>query len=264
MNFLNPLIQDITCGYCDCAEYGSLKQSDPRTVVRFEIEYFLDDAIWTSLDGVKHEIKRDHILIAKPHQERFSRLPFTTCFLKFQTCGDLALLLSSAPDYFPALHPQKIRSLLNDIVALNESGQKNELILASRIFEVLNVILSDAEIPAEQNMQKIEICERAKDFIKRHWQEDINLSVIARSVNLSSTYFHNVFTSTLNITPHDYLLEIRLSNAKRMLWESQLSIGEIAEKCGFGSQQYFTKVLKKSTGSSPGYYRKTFRQKYQL
>ena len=98
--------------------------------------------------------------------------------------------------------------------------------------------------------------------MRRLWQEDINLSVIASSVNLSSTYFHNVFTSTLNITPHDYLLEIRLSNAKRMLWESQLSIGEIAEKCGFGSQQYLTDTFKKSVGISPKKYRVQFAKKY--
>lgn len=53
-----------------------------------------------------------------------------------------------------------------------------------------------------------------------------------------------------------------LSAAKEMLWNSDIPITEIAEKWGFGCQQYLNDIFKKATGLSPGKYREQFAKKY--
>ena len=53
-------------------------------------------------------------------------------------------------------------------------------------------------------------------------------------------------------------------NAKKLLWNSDIAMSDIAEKSGFGCQQYMNKVFKKETGMTPNEYRKTFQQNYSL
>ena len=77
-------------------------------------------------------------------------------------------------------------------------------------------------------------------------------------------YFHNIFTESVGISPHQYLIDCRIENAKKLLWNSDISICEVAEKSGFGCQQYLNKVFKKETGITPVSYRKTFQQNYSL
>ena len=77
------LPRTLLCGYCDCSEFGTLKTSPERTAKSFEIEYYLENAFETYLNGEKIPIYADRILIAKPGDVRYSRLPFKTAFLKY-------------------------------------------------------------------------------------------------------------------------------------------------------------------------------------
>ena len=63
-------------------------------------------------------------------------------------------------------------------------------------------------------------------------------------------------------TPHQYLTQCRIENAKKLLWNTEIDIIEIAERCGFSSQQHFNKVFKKETGTTPLVYRRSFQQNY--
>ena len=85
---------------------------------------------------------------------------------------------------------------------------------------------------------------------------------IAESVDLSESRFRVLFAAVYGISPHKYLTDVRISAAKEMLWNTEIPLLEIAEKCGFGSQQYLTDTFKKSVGISPGKYRVKFAKKY--
>ena len=65
-------------------------------------------------------------------------------------------------------------------------------------------------------------------------------------------------------TPHEYLLSCRIGAAKRLLWDTEVPIAEVAERAGFGTQQYFGRVFKKATGKTPGAYRKSAGDDYYM
>ena len=85
---------------------------------------------------------------------------------------------------------------------------------------------------------------------------------MARLLKEMIVYFHNIFTSACSTTPHDYLIDCRIKEAKKQLWDTSIPLNLIAENCGFGCQQYFNKIFKKSLGISPGKYRKEIQQNY--
>lgn len=252
---------NISCGYCDCSEFGDLKISPKRKTVKFEIEFYLENGLSTFADNKEYIIKKHYIQIAKPNQIRYSILPFKTMYLKFSVDNELAERLINATEYFCSSHPEKTAEKLDEIILLNESGN-NELLLQSRILSFLNLVLYDSEIPKHQSGQNYEIIAKAKRFIETNFRESINLKDIACAVNLSPIYFHNIFKYTCGISPHDYLISCRIAEAKKQLWDSKTPLNIVAENCGFGCQQYFNKIFKKQTGTTPGKYRKEFQQNY--
>lgn len=253
---------DILCGYYTTPEPESQNVSPNRKVSQFEIEFYLEDAGNTTVDGRIYQIRKDFIQIAKPGQIRYSELPFRTAYLKFTADGEIAEKLEAAPEYFPNIHPEKTYSKINEIILLNESG--NNLLLYSRILSLLNLILSDSSIPQTSYGKNYELAKTAKKFIENNANISIKLQDIAGSVHLSETYFHNVFTESVGVTPHEYLINCRIEKAKKLLWDTNIPISEVAERSGFGCQQYLGKVFKQQTGMTPAAYRKRLQQNYVL
>lgn len=252
---------DVTCGYFDSDEFGNITESKKRKTVKFEIEFYLEDGKTTFVDQKEYAIKKHFIQIAKPGQLRYSLLPFKTMFLKFSVDGELEKRLMESPEYFSSSHPEKIKAKLDEIILLNENGN-NELLLQSRLLSFLNLILNDSQIPRLQSGQNYETIVKAKRFIEKNFNKSIKLKDIADAVNLSPIYFHNIFTTACGISPHDYLIEYRVNEAKRQLWDSNQSIDFIACNCGFGCAQYFNRIFKQITGTTPGKYRKETGQNY--
>lgn len=251
---------NIVCGYCDCSEFGELDISPKRQVQKFEIEYYLEDASSTFVGNQKYKIQKNYIQIAKPGQERYSYLPFKTIYIKFSADGELAERLSKTPDYFSSSHSERIISKLDEIILLQENN--DDLLLYSRLLSLLNLIIIDSKIPMLQSGNNYNIITKAKRFIETNFNRPLSLNDISHAVNLSPIYFHNIFTAATNISPHDYLINYRIQEAKKQLWDTDVSVETIAESCGFSSQQYFNKVFKNKTGTTPGKYRKTFQQNY--
>ena len=261
---MNDLIlpQKISCGYCDCSEFGNLSISPERTSVRYEIEYYLEDGRATYLNGEEIKITADRIIIAKQGDKRHSLLPFKTAFLKFEAGGQLAELLGQQPYCFEALHKKQIRELFHEVIAMTESENKDILLYSSKLFALLSFIIRDGEHKKRGTNYNYSAMHSAKKYIERNFEKRISTEEIAASVNLSESRFRYLFGIAYGISPHSYFTETRISAAKEMLWNTDIPITEIAEKCGFGCQQYLNDTFKKATGLSPGKYREQFAKKY--
>ena len=252
---------NISCGYFDSNNPKSSKHPAERTVKKFEIEFYVNDDMFVCLDGKKHEIRKNSIMISRPGQVRYSSRPFKTMYLCFNVEGELAQMLCAAPEFFMSSHPEQIRDMLSDLALIVENNS-NSLQLYSRLLTFINLLLRDASIPEPHSGINYKIIQSAKRYIEKNYASPIHLEDVATTVNLSPVYFHSIFSEVCGMSPHRYLTKIRIDHAKKMLWDSSASIADIAELCGFGSQQYFTKIFKKETGSSPGKYRKTLYEDY--
>lgn len=256
------LPQQVYCGYFDSSFFGKLTQTPSRTAQMYEIEIYLEDGLNRILDGRVFPVRKNYVQIVKPGQVGSTQLPFRTAFLKLPATGRLAELLDATPDYFCSSRPEQMLSLMDEIMKLRES--EKELLLFSKLLDFFDMLLSDARFPDTKTRSNYPLVKKAKAFIQEHLAEPIRLLDIAGSVHLSEVYFHTVFTETAGVTPHAYLTSCRIEKAKRLLWDSSVSISRIADETGFGCQQYLCKAFKKETGMTPGAYRRSFQQKYLL
>jgi two-component system, response regulator YesN len=94
-------------------------------------------------------------------------------------------------------------------------------------------------------------------YVGQHFQEKISLQDTAESVHLSPSYFSKLFKVEMRITFTEYLNDIRIEEAKKLLLSTEMHLGDVGYSCGFEDQSYFTKVFKKSVGIAPSRYRNT-------
>ena len=99
--------------------------------------------------------------------------------------------------------------------------------------------------------------EYACRFVLAHYHENVNRDKMADMVHLSPGYFSNLFRSEVAMSFSDYLIMVRIENAKAMLRRFELSVEAISKKCGFNSLAHFSRTFKDRCGLSPLKYRKS-------
>ncbi len=93
------------------------------------------------------------------------------------------------------------------------------------------------------------------DYIENHLDGKLELETVANAVHYSKYHLHRMFTDTVGMTIHDYVLRRQLTEAAKLLVFSERPIIEIAFICGYESQQAFTTSFKSMYKLPPAEYR---------
>lgn len=80
---------------------------------------------------------------------------------------------------------------------------------------------------------------------------EFSIASVAKSLKISETYFRRQFQKYKGTSPKQYVSELRLQLARRLLGSGYYSVCEVAERCGFDSAYYFSSFIKRMTGKSP-------------
>ena len=96
------------------------------------------------------------------------------------------------------------------------------------------------------------------EYIENNFSRKVMLEDIAAAAGISTRECTRCFSKLIGQSPVDYLNHYRIRQAAGMLIESDMSIGTIAETCGFVSDSYFGKMFKESMGCTPRDYRKVY------
>lgn len=94
----------------------------------------------------------------------------------------------------------------------------------------------------------------AQEYLNAHFGDDISLNQLARAVQCSPFHLLRTFRRTVGLTPHAYLIQIRVQRAKHLLLTNH-SITQVALETGFTDQSHFTRRFKQILGITPGQYR---------
>jgi len=96
---------------------------------------------------------------------------------------------------------------------------------------------------------------RVREYIEDSLESDLSIDALAKVAKLSTHYFADMFRQSTGFTPHQYVSRRRVERAQQLLKDADLSLAEVAYRCGFASQSQFTTIFRRFTGATPGRFR---------
>ncbi len=245
------------------------RKSPLRVLSEYEIELYhstSEDATGY-VDGASFPYPKDGVCIYRTGQQRQSSGKFSCYYLKFSCeSAELAELLDQLPTVIPHINSQIIYQLFEDIFSIMSSQAAGYKLAAyGKLCEMVAHLYAFSRTEVRGGGKYTAYTGAVYEairYMKDHLSEHVTLEDVAASVHLSPSFFHVVFKEIMHTTPHRYLLELRLNEAKNLLCNSDLSLTVIAEKSGFDSQVYFNDIIKKELGVTPKTYRDAHRNKY--
>jgi AraC family transcriptional regulator len=111
-----------------------------------------------------------------------------------------------------------------------------------------------AKLPLARPATRVEVYRRlclARDYIESCYDEPCGLKQLARVACLSQHHFLRLFKAAFRVTPHQYLTEVRLRHALRLVEEQRCSITDVCYSVGFENASSFTRLFKRRFGAPP-------------
>lgn len=157
--------------------------------------------------------------------------------------------------------PQKaIRQIQRDMELLQEEcASESPYGYAYANHLVQDVLLCALRYGKEKSTIMGESADKIQDvarYISQNYDSEISLQDAANMVYMEQTYFSKRFKQLTGFGFHEYLTQTRIRAAEKLLKNTTLSVGEIAERCGFSSSNYFGDVFRRYRGVSPVAYRR--------
>ncbi len=121
------------------------------------------------------------------------------------------------------------------------------------------ILSSSSFSHAERNPESRRV-KKVKQYINDHYTEQLRLEDLARLVGMTPTSFSRFFRLRTGKTLSDYVLDIRLGFAARMLVDSTKNISEICFECGFNNLSNFNRIFKSRRGVTPKEFRSMFKK----
>jgi len=225
----------------------------------------------------RDEVHVGRVLISKPDYEHIAAhidgqpdsttvFEFTTDFFKevqeqykqaawFLKNNDIhSLLLQSNPE-LDYLH----ESIWKKIEKKRASNLQIDEMVIEVLEKVINVLTNSKSVPAIADSLKqfhLGTIEKAKAYIFENFNQNILLQKLAQHCLVSPFHFSRIFKNIMNVSPHQYLTEVRLNHAKVLLATTDQSITDIAFAAGFNSLEHFATSYRQRFRLNPSAHRK--------
>lgn len=125
----------------------------------------------------------------------------------------------------------------------------------ARVMEALAIIEPHRPMPDNRESKYAAKIQKARVFLTENFEQVIDMSALAKHHGISYSLFRKLFTENTGRAPQKYLIDIRIDKARELLRHTELSVSEIAEKTGFSSIYFFSRLFKRWEGRCPAGYR---------
>lgn len=239
-----------------------------RNVTMFEIELPMESGGISYLDAQQITITPDWIICAKPGQIRHTKLPYK-CYYIHMIVRDRRLtdLLMGIPDFLRTNKHSQYLQLFNRLCKCCDNPSENsEILLQSLILELIYTLLQESKTQQLQSIRKsnhAEMIQNVIHYISENLDSDLSLQTVAGFAGFSPIHFHNCFKAATGKTLHAYVEEQRIKKAAGLLTETNCTLTQIAYRCGFSSQSYFSSAFKRKMQMTPREYAKMVFRQYE-
>lgn len=234
-----------------------------------EITFVCSGTVATVLDGKERIMKKYDACLVKPHNvhtqipehsqnPEFYNVMINSAYLK-RLCNDIYdgafADIESVEDLYVSISPEKhaqILQLLNSALLTLDKSQKNKCLCLAVALLVPEFIPTESLTSRSPLTSALEIMSNPKTM-------SLSVKDIARKVGYTHEHFSRIFKKEYSVSPQKLFFDIRMQQVKLLLWQTDMSIEEIAVAVGINSLPYFYKAFKNYYSTTPAAMRNSFR-----
>ncbi|TXK74387.1 helix-turn-helix transcriptional regulator [Paenibacillus sp. N3.4] len=162
------------------------------------------------------------------------------------------------PQFTTLLQPDKTYDLFEQLSQLHPKAHVNGIRWTQQqLFQEILRQLS-ASIDKDTASPSTACAEKAASYLRQHYREPISAKELGDNVNFHPVYIARCMQREYGCSPTEYMVKLRIQQAKLLLLQTDLPIAHIAEEVGFEQPAYFATCFTKVEGISPRKYRQRF------
>ena len=259
-------------------EYYHVNEHHPRYNMPFhchkelEIIRILEGILYLKLDDEEFEAKAGDIIFINegvihgglPHNCIYECIVFDIqrLLMHTDTCRFYIRLITKhqiiVQNHFTK-NSHSLHRIINHLfISMQHSEPGSELITMGTLFELFGIIyqkkLYQDKVDDAKSSRKMMQLKPVLEYIDSNYGQTITLNELSRIAGMSPKYFCSYFHSIIHRTPIDYLNYYRIERACSELSTSDLTLTEVAYRCGFSDVCYFIKTFKRYKGITPHRY----------
>lgn len=196
-----------------------------------------------------------------PAMERFDNL---VCSLEKNSKKILSLFIDAAKDALGGI-PDRFedKGNLDFSNALFGKPQLLKCYLIEFLYSVIYNEMEKSKAPGTKlrsNVNDNSIADKVDLYLRNNISRNVTLQELSDTFLISQSYLSRIFKESTGQSIIDYFIDIKISEAKKLIRQHEYNITEIAEMLGYSSVHHFTRMFKKVTGFSPVEYKLSVKQ----
>ena len=162
-------------------------------------------------------------------------------------------------------HDRELITLIKSTAELlQKEGDGYQHRATARVMEALAIIEPHRPLPNNKQSANAVKIQKARIYLTENFAQAIDMYALAIKYGMSYALFGKLFKKITGKGPKKYLVDIRIDKARELLRHTELSVSEIAEKTGFTTIYFFSRLFKRWEGRTPLSYRKRLGEKIEL
>ncbi|WP_127588398.1 helix-turn-helix transcriptional regulator [Paenibacillus koleovorans] len=224
-----------------------------------ELVYYASGSGTTQIDKTKYGYEAGHFTVTQPNSkhDEFRKTETDVLFLVcFHDNKRIPLRNGLYPDAADGRIGQLFEAMAEELYGkLSHYQLKLRSLLTETIVEISR--LTGAPAPAATEPAD-RILDYSRNYIEQYYGTRLDLPGLARSLGYSYDHFRHMFKSYTGYSPMQFIVQRRISEAKRMLTQDEKALTTIAINCGFSNSAQFSMMFKKEVGMPPKRYREMY------
>ncbi len=243
-----------------------------RTVRNHELDYYVKGERVLYIDGMPHEVHDGYVCFRRPGQEVYSFGDYNCYIITLDFSKQTPIdnysrnkatvteprseneLIERLPTVFSARRPKELLQLIS---SLSEQSDKNTEAAHMLLREILYLLNADICHRYYEEHNATTAIDDVFEYINKHYTEKPSLDELAALSYMDKSYLCRAFKKRFGQSPIEAVIRLRLNHARDLLFNTDMTIKEIAAACGYNDTSFFIAQYKKVFQNTPSEERKT-------
>ena len=258
-----------SCGHYNIDSGPTFKTNRPKGRKDYQLLYIAEGKAHFKFDGVDTIVNKGEMVIFRPYEAQiYNYYPRDKCKVYWVhfTGRDVDKILD---EYGLNVNGNLLPSgTFSDYIWLFEQMIREIQLRRPNYIQLLTTLLHHVFLLVNRNMKEanksnvgsLNEIEQAIHYFNENYNKPINIKEYAHSLYMSPCWFIRRFKKIVKSTPMQYILSLRLTNAKILLETTNYNVTEVACAVGYDNSLYFSRLFSKHIGVPPTEYKKQYFQ----